>query len=97
MRGATPSALLTPFTTDPLPRVTSRGESTENLIQIIDPDALQSGRRIDVVTANRSRHPLIDPSTNAPTLDEVWNLVNCPTRYHIFDVYLHRDIERSYR
>jgi hypothetical protein len=94
MRGRTPEAVLRPFSSDPLPMVTSRNRRGK-LFQVIDPAA--AGEPLDVVTALRARHPLIDPQTGKTTLDAVWSLVSCPTARLIFDVYLHEGLERSYR
>lgn len=94
--GRTPEAILKPFTTDPLPMVTSRGRGG-SLSQIIDSDAAHEGGPIDVVTALRARHPAMDPQTGKPTLDSVWSLVTCPSRRLILDVYLHNTLERRYR
>ncbi|MEZ6212199.1 MAG: hypothetical protein R3B46_13275 [Phycisphaerales bacterium] len=93
--GRTNSAILAPFTTHPLPTVTSRGEQGK-LVQVIDPDTLGSAAVLDVVLAERSRHPFLDEKGN-PTLNEVWTLVNCPTRTLIFDVYLDEALERAFR
>ncbi|MEZ6318902.1 MAG: hypothetical protein R3B49_09145 [Phycisphaerales bacterium] len=95
-RGRTPQALLKPFTSHPLPTVTSRG-TPGNLVQVIDPAQLDGPTTFDVATADRSTHPFTDPNTGKPALDEVWCLVNAPTRHLIFDVYLHADIERRFR
>lgn len=95
-RGRTPEAILRPFTTDPLPMVTSRGNRGK-LIQVVDPSAESRTRVVDIVTAIRGYGPMIDPENGQHTLDAVWSLVSCPTRKLILDVYLHRDIERRYR
>ncbi len=95
-KGNTPQALLKEFTTHPLPTVSSQG-SADNLVQVIDPAQLDGPQTLDVITAARSNHPFTDPQTGKMTLDEVWSLVNCPTAQLIFDVYLHRDIERMVR
>lgn len=95
-KGNTPQALLKDFTTHPLPTVSSQG-SADNLVQVIDPAQLDGPQTLDVITAARSNHPFTDPQTGKMTLDEVWSLVNCPTAQLIFDVYLHRDIERMVR
>lgn len=93
--GRTTSAILAPFTTHPLPTVTSRGEQGK-LVQVIDPDALDSPAMLDVMLAERSRHPFLDDE-GKPTLNEVWTLVNCPTRHLIFEVYLDEALERAFR
>lgn len=95
-KGRTPEAILRPFTTQPLPTVTSRGTKGK-LLQVIDPEALAEGQTVDVVTALRGSHPMFDPASGKATLDAVWSLVNCPSRRLVLDVYLHRDMERDYR
>jgi hypothetical protein len=95
-KGRTPEAILRPFTTDPLPMVTARGRGG-TLQQIIDPQAGAAAGPIDVVTAVRGRHPMMDVDTGRPTLDTVWSLVSCPTARLILDVYLHADMERRFR
>lgn len=94
--GQMPEEVLRPFTTDPLPLVTSRNRSGK-LYQIVDPKVGLDGGLIDVVTALKARHPLMDPGTGRPTLDAIWSLVTCPTRRLILDVYLHADMERQFR
>lgn len=95
-QGVTPDALLPEFTTRPLPTVSSRGASG-NLIQVIDPAHLENPETIDVFTLARADHPMFDPATGACTLDEVWSLANCASRRLVFDVWLHRDLERRVR
>lgn len=94
--GNTPDALLPEFTTQPLPTVSSRGK-TGNLIQVIDPADLDGPQTIDVFTLARANHPMHDPATGAITLDEVWSLANCASQRLVFDVFLHRDLERRLR
>lgn len=94
--GRTPDALLTEFTTHPLPTVSSQGRA-DNMVQLIDPADLDGPQTLDVITAARSDHPFLDPRTNRVSLDEVWSLVNCPCQRLLFDVYLHREIERMVR
>lgn len=94
--GNTPDALLPEFTTRPLPTVSSRGRSG-NLIQVIDPADLESPETLDVFTLARGNHPMHDPETGSLTLDEVWSLANCASRRLVFDVFLHRDLERQVR
>ncbi|MCB9853494.1 MAG: hypothetical protein H6819_10395 [Phycisphaerales bacterium] len=94
--GLTPNAILEEFCSDPLPLVTSRG-SEGQLVQIIDHKALTPEMALDVIIANRSVHPVTIPDTNKPSLDEVWTLLFYPARHLVFDVYLHRDMERRFR
>lgn len=93
--GRTQSAILSPFTTHPLPTVTSRG-SKGRLVQVIDPETLDSEIELDIVLGERSAHPMFDERGD-PTLDEVWTLVNAPTRRLLLDVYLEERLERRYR
>lgn len=96
VRGATPQALLAPFCSSPFPTVTTRGTQS-NQIQVIDPAEMDGPTTFDLVTAKRSYHPILDEASGKQTLDEVWVLNNTPTRHMIFDVYLHREMEREYR
>jgi hypothetical protein len=99
-RGVTPEAILRPFTTDPLPTVTSR-VGKNGLIQVIDPPAMSESAQpcepLDIVTATRGQHPMIDPTTGRPTFDSVWSLIGSPARRLVLDVYLHVDMERDFR
>ncbi len=94
--GTSPAALLPEFTTQPLPTISSRGQAG-NLIQVIDPADLEGPRTIDVFTLALADHPMRHPDTGALTLDEVWSLSNCASEHLVFDVYLHRDLERLVR
>ncbi|GAB4385545.1 MAG: hypothetical protein Kow0022_11820 [Phycisphaerales bacterium] len=94
--GRTPEALLRDFTTHPLPTVSSRG-TADSLVQVIDPAQLDGPQTLDVITAARSDHPFCDPRTGRMAIDEIWSLVNFPCRRLLFDVYLHREIERMVR
>lgn len=94
--GKTPEALLPEFTSQPLPTVSSRGE-TGNLIQVIDPATLDGPQTVDVFGLSRANHPMFDPKTGELTLDEVWSLSNCVSKRLVFDVFLHRDLERKVR
>ena len=96
VQGSTPTAILEPFTTRPLPEVTGRGCEGE-LLQVIDPDRLDGEEVFDVVTASRSVAPTVDPETGKPSLDYVWFLVNCATEMLVFDVYVHVELERQFR
>lgn len=33
------------------------------------------------MTLSRSSHPMVDPTTGRPTLDEVWTLINRPAQH----------------
>lgn len=94
-RGATPSSILSAFSSAPLPLVTTRGSGSQ-LIQVIDPDQVQPGALFDIVTARRFVHPSANPD-GSRALESVWSLVNCPAQRLLFDVYFHRDMERLFR
>jgi len=63
---------------------------------VIDPETLDSEIEIDIALGERSLHPMVDEH-GEPTLNEVWTLVNAPTRQLLFDVYLEERLERQYR
>lgn len=94
--GSTPNAILNEFCSDPLPLVTSR-DSEGHVVQMVDASALPDGHPTDVIIANRSVHPGRMPDTGKSSFDEVWTLMFYPARHLIFDVYLHRDMERRFR
>ncbi|MFI4896568.1 MAG: hypothetical protein ACIARR_01955, partial [Phycisphaerales bacterium JB059] len=94
-RGATPSSILSAFSSSPLPLVTTRGSGSQ-LVQVIDPERVEPGTLFDIVTARRFIHPSRNPDAT-PALDAVWSLVNCPSQRLLFDVYFHRDMERRFR
>ncbi|MHC5115153.1 MAG: hypothetical protein ACYTGP_12085 [Planctomycetota bacterium] len=93
--GSTPHALLEEFCSKPLPLVTSRG-SQRRLVHVIDSGPHGTDEPIDFVVANRSIHPSTLPDGRS-ALEGVWKLVNYPTRHLVFDVFLHRSMERLYR
>jgi hypothetical protein len=93
--GHTQHSLLEEFCSKPLPVVTSRG-TERRLVQAIDQRST-GNQPIDFVVANRSVHAATLPGTNDSALEGVWKLVNYPTRHLVFDVFLHRDMERLYR
>lgn len=95
LKGRTPEAILKPFTTDPLPMVTSH-DRAGTLFQIIDPKSLDGAGPVDVVTALRASAPMLGPG-GKPTLDAVWSLVSCPSERLVLDVYLHVEMERHFR
>lgn len=94
IKGRTPEAILRPFSTDPLPSITSR-QRGGTLMQYVDSDTA-AGQTFDLVTALRGRNPLFDQGGH-PSLETVWSLVNAPTRALVVDVWLHIDMERKYR
>ena len=96
LKGRTPTALIEPFTSSPLPEITGRGKDGQ-LLQVIDPASLETGAQLDVVTATRTTWPLVNPETKECAFERVWYLVNWPVQNLIFDVYLHEKLERMFR
>lgn len=96
LKGRTPTALIEPFTSSPLPEITGRGKEGQ-LLQVIDPADLDEGHSLDVVTATRTTWPFINPETKECAFERVWYLVNWPVQNLIFDVYLHEKLERMFR
>lgn len=96
LKGRTPSALVEEFTSSPLPEITGRGKDGQ-LLQVIDPRDLDEERAFDVVTATRTRWPLMNPETKECAFERVWYLVNWPVQNLVFDVYLHERLERMFR
>lgn len=87
------SVVLSDFSTQPVPILTDRRTERTHL-DLIDAPA---SRPVDIVTAIRTEHPYLDPQTGLSTLDAVWTLMNTPIRKLVFDVYLHRTLERTVR
>lgn len=87
--------LLRDFTSNPLPTMTSRG-SAGRQVQVIDPSDVHPGTPLDLVFAERMTSPITEAS-GAPALEEVWSLVNSPSRHLLFDVYLDERLERQFR
>jgi hypothetical protein len=87
-------ALVVPFCSRPLPRVTSRriGGSVTHVVETEEssPDA-----PFDVVIANRTGSPEPHPATLTPAIGEVSTIVRYPCRRMLHDVFLHRDIART--
>lgn len=90
--GKTPDAVLTPFTTDP-PPIVSSGQPGEYLVQAIDTDPRSGNEPIDLMLGTRSTMP--HPGSQPPGIEEVWAMINFPVRRMVFDVYMHRDLARE--
>ena len=88
----TPDTVLTDFSTDPAPVVSSR-QPGEYLVQSIDTDPGANNHAIDLVLGTRNTMP--HPGLQPPGIAEVWALINFPVRRMVFDVYLHRDLARE--
>lgn len=87
----TPDAVIRPFTSFPLPLVSS-SQPNEFLVQAIDENPSAEGRPVDLMFGTRTLIP--HPALQTPPVEEAWALVNFPCRHLLFDVYLHRDLAR---
>ena len=87
-----PTIVMEDFTSDPPPLVTAR-QPDEFLVQSVDTPAAGSGDPVDLMLATRST--LAHPATQQPPIEEVWGLVNFPSRHLLLDVYLHPDLARN--
>jgi len=87
-------ALVVPFCSRPLPRVTSRrigGTATH----VVEREESSPDAPFDVIVANRTGNPEPHPATLTPAVGEVSTIVRYPARCLVQDVYLHRDIARA--
>lgn len=89
---APPTVVLDHFTSDPSPLVTAR-QPGEYFVQSIDTPATGTGSPVDLMLATRSS--LAHPAQQQPPLEEVWAMVNFPSRHLLLDVYLHPDLART--
>ncbi|MFT3683670.1 MAG: hypothetical protein QM783_01885 [Phycisphaerales bacterium] len=86
-------ALVVPFCSRPLPRVTSR-RTGASVTHVVEAEEESSDKPFDVVIANRTKTPEPHPATFTPPLGEVSSIVRQPARRLLHDVFLHRDIAR---
>lgn len=91
--GKSPSALLRSFSSDPLPRITSRQDSL-NVEHYVDFEAEPRGRPFDLAIAHRAAQAGIPPYEEDPPLQEIWHLTAYPARHLVFDTFLHEDLVR---
>lgn len=89
---AAPTVVLEEFTSDPSPLVTAR-QPGEFFVQSIDAPPTGTGSPVDLMLATRST--MAHPATQQPPLEEVWAMVNFPSRHLLLDVYLHPDLARA--
>lgn len=92
VEGRQGQVLLEDFTSDPPPLVTAR-QPHEFLVQAIDERPGAPLSSVDLMLAARTR--MTHPAKRAPGIEEVWALINFPTRHLLFDVYVHRDLARA--
>lgn len=84
--------VLEDFTSDPSPLVTAR-QPGEFFVQSIDTPPTGAGSPVDLMLATRST--MAHPAKQQPPLEEVWAMVNFPSRHLLLDVYLHPDLART--
>lgn len=89
---ASPTVVLEEFTSDPSPLVTAR-QPGEYFVQSVDTPATGTGSPVDLMLAARST--MAHPARQQPPLEEVWAMVNFPSRHLLLDVYLHPDLARA--
>ncbi|MEM7305016.1 MAG: hypothetical protein AAF682_00025 [Planctomycetota bacterium] len=87
-----PTIVLDDFTSDPSPLVTAR-QPGEFLVQSVDTPSGGTGEPVDLMLATRAT--IAHPAHQQPPIEEVWALVNFPSRHLLLDVYLHPDLARS--
>lgn len=87
-------ALVVPFCSRPLPRVTSR-RIGGSVTHVVEADNEKPDSPFDVVIANRTGTPEPHPATLTPAIGEVSSIVRYPCRRMAHDVFLHRDIARA--
>lgn len=83
-------SLLERFSTTPLPTICSRGPNGREA-RVVEPKAMEDGRKIDVVTASRigpSPSPLAQPRSRYNVVMRVAR----PTRRLLFDAYIHQNL-----
>ncbi len=93
VEGASARALLEPFCSKPLPRITSRSGAGQ-IMHVIDPIETSQGDAVDMILANRTVQSVEHPAASSPAVEELWNLMSFPARRLVFDVYMHRELAR---
>ena len=88
---ASPTIVLEDFTSNPPPLVTAR-QPEEFLVQSVDTPTGGTSRPVDLMLATRASLP--HPASQTPPIEEVWALVNFPSRHLLLDVYLHPELAR---
>ncbi|MDP1660418.1 MAG: hypothetical protein Q8L55_00755 [Phycisphaerales bacterium] len=87
-------ALVVPYCSRPLPRVTSR-RIGGMVTHVVEREESSPDAPFDVVIANRTGTPEPHPATLTPAVGEVSSIVRYPSRRMLHDVFLHRDIART--
>lgn len=87
-------ALVVPFCSRPLPRVTSR-RTGGSVTHVVEKQDESSEAPFDVVIANRTGKPEAHPATMTPAVGEVSSIMRYPARRMVMDVFLHREIART--
>jgi len=92
LAGSSPTVVLDEFSSHPLPLVTAR-QPDEFLVQSIDARGPTLGDPVDLMLATRTTTP--HPRTQDVPVEEVWAMVNFPSRHLLLDVWLHKDLARA--
>ncbi len=95
-RGTLTDAVLSEFSTQPLPIVTARGPKG-GMVHTIDPSSSDHDvpPPVDVFLARKSPKPGLHPVYDTPAVEEVWYSIRFPARRMVFDVFLHRSMARQ--
>lgn len=93
-RGTLTDAVLSDFSTQPLPIVTARGPRG-GMVHTIDPISAGHDSPVDVLIARKGPKPSLHPAHDSPPIEEVWYSIRFPARRMLFDVYLHRSMARQ--
>ena len=92
LHGSSPTVVLEDFSSRPPPLVTAR-QPDAFLVQAIDAPAHSGDQPVDLMLATRTTMP--HPAGQDPAVEEVWAMVNFPSRHLLLDVWLHRDLARQ--
>jgi hypothetical protein len=94
LEGRSSDGVLGPFSTQPLPLVTSRG-ARGSMLQLIDYPAGVESDPVDVFVAHRWANAWAHPRTESPPIEESWSFSQHPSRRLVFDVFLHERLARE--
>ena len=84
-----PQRLIESFCTRPLPSIDSRIIKSEHLAHIVNPEHIPPGEPFDCFAIQHNLWNIDEPGPHKA----IWLYIDYPTRYCIFDMYLHRSME----